>query len=92
MLRRNPDHAVRRFRMPHLTFRNVDDRIVRALERRAAAHGWSAEAEHREILRHALLEGEEGFALRAKAMRQRLRSTMDSSEPIRADRDRATGE
>jgi hypothetical protein len=44
-------------------------------------------AEHREILREALFEWEQDFAPRAKALRQRLRSTVDSSEIIRADRD-----
>jgi plasmid stability protein len=34
--------------------RNVGPDIVRALKRRAARHGRSAEAEHREILRTAL--------------------------------------
>ncbi len=37
-----------------LVVRNVDEGLVRALKRRAARHGRSAEAEHREILRHAL--------------------------------------
>jgi len=73
--------------MTQLTVRNVSEQIVRTLEQRAAAHGRSAEAEHREILREALLEREEDFATRAKALRQRLRSTVDSSEVIRADRD-----
>lgn len=76
--------------MAQLTVRNVNDQIVRALKQRAAAHGRSAEAEHREILRQALLEGEEDFAARAKALRRRLHSTVDSSEIIRADRDRDT--
>lgn len=35
--------------------RNVEPEVVRALKRRAARHGHSAEAEHREILRVALL-------------------------------------
>jgi antitoxin FitA len=74
--------------MSQLTVRNVSAQIVRALKQRAAAHGRSAEAEHREILRQALLEREEDFAARAKALRQRLRSTTDSSAIIRADRDR----
>ena len=39
--------------MAQLTVRNVDDRVIRALKRRAAEHGRSAEAEHREILRAA---------------------------------------
>jgi antitoxin FitA len=74
--------------MTQLTVRNVSEQIVRTLKQRAAAHGRSAEAEHREILREALLEREEDFATRAKALRQRLYSTVDSSEIIRADRDR----
>jgi plasmid stability protein len=74
--------------MTQLTVRNVSEQIVRTLKQRAAAHGRSAEAEHREILREALLEREEDFATRAKALRQRLCSTVDSSEIIRADRDR----
>jgi plasmid stability protein len=40
--------------MATLTVRNLDDEIVRALRVRAAEHGRSAEAEHREILRQAL--------------------------------------
>jgi len=74
--------------MAQLTVRSLNERIVRALKQRAAAHGRSAEAEHREILRTALLEGELGFAARAEALRTRLRSSIDSSELIRADRDR----
>ena len=74
--------------MARLTVRNVTDQVVRALKRRAAAHGRSAEAEHREILRRALLEREENFASRAKSLMQRLRTSVDSSEVIRADRDR----
>jgi plasmid stability protein len=41
-------------RMATLTVRNLEDDIVRALRIRAAEHGWSAEAEHREILRAVL--------------------------------------
>ena len=74
--------------MGQLTVRNVSAQIVRALKQRAAGHGRSAEAEHREILREALLEGEEDFAARAKALRGRLRSTVDNGSVIRADRDR----
>jgi len=40
--------------MPDLLVRGVDDEIVRALKERAGAHGRSAEAEHRAILRAAL--------------------------------------
>jgi plasmid stability protein len=76
--------------MSQLTFRSVSAEIVRALRQRAAAHGRSAEAEHREILRDALLMGEKDFATRAKALRRRLRSSADSGEIIRGDRDRDT--
>jgi plasmid stability protein len=38
-----------------LIVRNVEDDVVRALKLRAAQNGRSAEAEHREILRRALL-------------------------------------
>lgn len=74
--------------MAQLTVRNVNDQVVRALKQRAATHGRSAEAEHRELLRKALLPGQESFATRARALRQRLRSSVDSSAVIRADRDR----
>jgi len=74
--------------MAQLTVRNIAGQLVRALKQRAAAHGRSAEAEHREILRQTLLEGEGDFAERARCLRRRLRSGVDSSELIRADRDR----
>ena len=74
--------------MTQLTVRNVSEQVVRALKQRAAAHGRSAEAEHRELLRKALVPEQEGFAARARALRQRLRSSVDSSELIRGDRDR----
>ncbi len=40
--------------MGNLLVRDVDDALVLALKRRAAKHGRSAEAEHREILASAL--------------------------------------
>jgi plasmid stability protein len=42
--------------MKQLIVRNVREELVLALKRRAARHGRSAEAEHREILRAALSE------------------------------------
>ena len=74
--------------MAQLTVRKLSAQMVDALKRRAAAHGRSAEAEHREILRKTLLADEGNFADRARIMRQRLRSSVDSTETIRADRDR----
>lgn len=47
--------------MAQLIVRGVDEAVARALKRRAAAHGRSAEAEHREILRKALMSSGEGF-------------------------------
>jgi antitoxin FitA len=41
--------------MPQLLVRNVHPRVVAALKTRAASHGRSAEAEHREILEDVLL-------------------------------------
>jgi len=43
--------------MAQLIVRNVDKAVVKALRSRAARHGRSAEAEHREILRAALAGG-----------------------------------
>ena len=40
--------------MAQLLVRDVDETIVQALRERAARHGRSAEAEHREILANAL--------------------------------------
>ena len=76
--------------MPQLTGRNVGEQVVRAVNQRAAAHGRSAEAEHRELLRKALVLEQEEFAARARVLRQRLRSSVDRSVLIRADRDRDT--
>jgi plasmid stability protein len=41
--------------MTQLIVRNLEEEVVRELRIRAARHGRSAEAEHREILREALL-------------------------------------
>jgi plasmid stability protein len=85
--------ALKATEMAQLTVRNVDDRVVRALKQRAAAHGRSAEAEHREILRAAVVQDggrKESFAVRAARLRSRLRSDVDSAALVRADRDRDT--
>jgi plasmid stability protein len=42
--------------MSQLIVRDLEQDVVDALRRRAATHGRSAEAEHREILRSTLLE------------------------------------
>lgn len=53
-----------------LHVRNVDDDLIGRLRRRAARHGRSVEAEHREILKQALsAEIEPSFAELAEQMR-----------------------
>jgi plasmid stability protein len=65
--------------MASLHVRNVDDAIVTRLKERAARHGRSAEAEHREILKAALRWNspppidEEEWEKRAKAFRDSLK-------------------
>ena len=76
--------------MTHLTVGKIDEELLDALRRRAAANGRSVEAEHRAILRAALLGEKADFAERAAALRQRLRSSIDSSEIVRAYRDGMT--
>ena len=55
----------------NLHVRNLDDDLIARLKRRAARHGRSAEAEHREILRQALaVEVEPGFDELAAQLRR----------------------
>ena len=51
--------------MAQLIVRNVDPDLVQALKQRAARHGRSAEAEHREILREALEDETEGESFKS---------------------------
>ena len=53
--------------MPTLTVRNIDEDLMHRLLIRAAAHGRSVEAEHREIL-HAALRGAEQSPARQQAV------------------------
>ena len=56
--------------MGMLQVRNLDDALIARLKARAARHGRSAEAEHREILRQTLsVEVEPGFADLAARLR-----------------------
>ncbi len=58
-----------------LQVRNLDDELIGRLKRRAARHGRSVEAEHREILRQALsADAEPDFDTLAAEFR---RLTMD---------------
>jgi plasmid stability protein len=54
----------------NLHVRNLDDELIARLKRRAARHGRSAEAEHREILRQVLeVEIEPSFDTLAAELR-----------------------
>ncbi len=57
--------------MATLTVRNLDEELVRRLRIRAVEHGRSAEAEHRELLRVALVPDDEQ-RLGRQAAAQRL--------------------
>jgi antitoxin FitA len=46
--------------MAQLIVRNIEEEVLEALRIRAARHGRSAEAEHRELLREALLRRPSG--------------------------------
>jgi antitoxin FitA len=76
--------------MGQLTVRKVDEEIIRRLKVRAAEHGRSAEAEHREILAQALLP--EATAVKFWALSRKLREETgpvpgDSVDIIREMRD-----
>ena len=73
-----------------LSVRNLDDELIARLKRRAARHGRSAEAEHREILRQALVsEAEPGFEELAAQLRAltKGRKHTPSEELARVGRD-----
>jgi antitoxin FitA len=79
-------------RMGRLTVRNVDDEIIRRLKLRAAEHGRSAEAEHREILKQVLLPYrqmavDEWFRLAKELREQTGPMATESTEIIRKMRD-----
>jgi antitoxin FitA len=72
-----------------LTVRKVDDEVIRRLKIRAARHGRSAEAEHREILKQALAEvPTEDFWTLARRLREETGPMPgDSADIIRQMRD-----
>jgi antitoxin FitA len=56
----------------NLHVRNLDDDLIARLKHRAARHGRSTEAEHREILRQALANEEEASFEKLAADLRRL--------------------
>lgn len=77
------------FHMAQLLVRDIPEALVLALEERAAAHGRSAEAEHRLILEEALRSGRNEFREQAGRLRARTASRIkgESADLIREDRD-----
>jgi len=74
----------------NLLLRNLDDELVARLKRRAARHGRSTEAEHREILRQALaVEAEPSFETLAAELRSltKTRKQTPSETLLRDGRD-----
>lgn len=69
--------------MAQLIVRNVEDAVVRALKVRAARKGHSAEAEHRELLRQALLDAPR------RGLKELLRSMPDAGGDALFARDRS---
>jgi plasmid stability protein len=67
----------------NLHVRNVDPELIEKLKRRAARHGRSAEAEHREILRQALAgEIEVSFDELAARLRELTRGTVQTPSEV----------
>lgn len=67
----------------NLHVRNLDDELISRLKRRAARHGRSAEAEHREILRQALAaEVEPSFDTLAAELRALTRGRKHTPSEI----------
>lgn len=74
----------------NLHVRNLEDELIVKLKRRAARHGRSSEAEHREILRQALAdEDEPSFETLAAELRKltRRRKQTPSEVLLREGRD-----
>lgn len=67
----------------NLHVRNLDDDLIARLKRRAARHGRSAEAEHREILRQALAaEIEPSFDTLAAELRKLTRGRRQTPSEV----------
>lgn len=83
--------SMKGFTVPgNLHVRNLEDELIARLRRRAARHGRSTEAEHREILRQALsAEIEPSFESLAAELRKltRRRKQTPSELLVREGRD-----
>jgi len=72
--------------MAHLVVRDIEEEIVQALELRAAEHGRSAEAEHREILRNALRPSPQSRSLKEMLLSMPDVGEDEDFERLRTDR------
>lgn len=72
--------------MANLLVRGIDDALVQSLREQAAAHGRSAEAEHREILARALRRP------RKRSFAEVLMSMPDVGEDADFERENDSGE
>jgi len=67
----------------NLHVRNLEDELIARLKQRAARHGRSAEAEHREILRQALAsEAEPSFESLAAKLRKLTRARKQTPSEV----------
>jgi plasmid stability protein len=74
--------------MGQLLVRNVAERVIDALKKRAKSNGRSTEAEHRVLLEESLVPQCEDFWLRAAKLREATRGRIrtNSADLIRAER------
>ncbi len=72
--------------MADLLVRGLDEEVVRTLKARAAAHGRSAEAEHRDILQRVLMKP------RRRSLADVLASMPDVGTDADFERVQSTGE
>ncbi|HKU43095.1 MAG TPA: hypothetical protein VJR89_33275 [Polyangiales bacterium] len=77
--------------MAQLVVRNIDATLVRALKLRAAARGVSAEAEHRAILREALMPKKRKVASFKRVLASMPDVGQDEDFEFDRDLDRADG-
>ncbi len=70
--------------MPQLIVRNLDEAVVKALRERAVRKGRSTEAEHRDILRDALVANR-----RRTSLKSALQSMPDGGDDVDFARPRA---
>ena len=74
--------------MAQLTVGRISRELIGVSKRSAAANGRAAETEHRGSLRASLMGREKDFTQRAEMLRWWFHSSIESSDTVRAERDR----